>query len=206
MNDLPVRLRALATLLNEKTGELEGRRWSASVAAFNRALTRFEETAEDAIRSLEPGLRELSRLLESPEKKMLDVEVMKKLFKDVLAMHAPKDLPAARQRAVFLAAVKEQGCAKRALAAVLGAIAARKAPKEKPSRDADKLRLELHRLGTLDDAQREYELAQRFSDKSDLRRLADAAGLPIPKEARKSMLISAILAAAKRVAGHTLAP
>ena len=98
MNDLTARLHKLATLLEEKGAELEGKRWSASVAAFNRALTRFEEAAEDATRSLAPGLRDLSRLLESPEKKLLDEEVMKKLFKEVLDMRASKDLPASRLR------------------------------------------------------------------------------------------------------------
>ena len=206
MNDLTARLHKLATLLEEKGAELEGKRWSASVAAFNRALTRFEEAAEDATRSLAPGLRDLSRLLESPEKKLLDEEVMKKLFKEVLDMRASKDLPASRLRAAFLAEVKVRGHAKKALAGVLEALAERKAPKEKPSKDADKLRLELHRLGTLDDDQRKYELARRFSDKSDLKRLAEAAGLPIPEEAKKHTIIAAILAAAKRVAGHTLSP
>lgn len=206
MNDLTARLRKLASLLDEKGADMEGKHWNASVAAFNRALTRFEGAAEDASCELAPGLRELSRLFESPEKKVLDEEVMRKLFKEVLDMRAPKDLTAARLRSAFLAEVKARGRAKKALAGVVEVIAERRAPKEKPSKDADKLRLELHRLGTLDDDQREYELARRFSDKSDLKRLADAAGLPIPDDAKKHTIVAAVLAAAKRVAGHTLTP
>lgn len=204
MNDLTARLRKLAALLDEKGADIEGKRWNVAVTGFNKALTRFEESAEDAARSLAPGLRELSKIFESPDKKLLDDAVMKKLFKEVLDGRPPKDATAAKQRAAFLAEVKTLGSAKKALAKVQDVIAELKAPKEKPSKDADKLRLELHRLGTLDDDQRAYELAKRFSDKADLKRLADAVGLPIAKDAKKEAIVSAILTAAKRVAGHTI--
>ena len=116
------------------------------------------------------------------------------------------DVIAQKGDMLIFAEVKTRGGTKKTLAAVQQALAELKAPKEKPPKDADKLRLELHRLGMLDDEQRQYELAQRFSEKSDLKRLAEAAGLPLPKEAKKGTIIAAILAAAKRVAGHTLSP
>lgn len=204
MNELTARLRKLAALLDDKGAELEGKRWNAAVTAFGRTLVKFEGAAEDAARGLAPGLRELSKILESPDKKLFDEAVLKKLFKDVLDDKPPKDVPAAKQRAAFLTGVKDQGNAKKALTKVQDIIAELKAPKEKPPKDADKLRLELHRLGTLDDDQRAYELAKRFSDKSDLKRLAEAAGLPIPKDAKKEAIAAAVLTAAKRVAGHTI--
>ena len=204
MNDLPARMHRLATLLDDKGAELEGKRWNTAVAAFTKSLSRFEDAAEDAARGLVPGLRELSKILESPDKKLLDEAALKKLFKDVLGTRPPKDTPAAKQRAAFLASVKEQGNARKALAQVQDIIADLRAPKEKPPKDADKLRLELHRLGTLDDEQRAYELAKRFSDKADLKRLADAAGLPVARDAKKETLTAALLTAAKRVAAHTI--
>lgn len=204
MNDLTARLRKLAALLDEKGADIEGKRWNLAVTGFSKALTRFEESAEDAARSLAPGLRELSKIFESPDKKLLDDAVMKKLFKEVLDGRPPKDATAVKQRAAFLAEVKTLGSAKKALAKVQDVIAELKAPKEKPSKDADKLRLELHRLGTLDDDQRAYELAKRFSDKADLKRLADAVGLPLAKDAKKEAIVAALLTAAKRVAGHTI--
>ena len=204
MNELTARLRKLATLLEEKGADIEGKRWNTAVTAFGKALSKFEGAAEDAARDLAPGLRELTKIFESPDKKLLDEAVLKKLFKEVLDSRPPKESTVVKQRAAFLAEVKAQGHARKALAKVQDVIADLKAPKEKPSKDADKLRLELHRLGTLDDEQRAYELAKRFSDKADLKRLADAAGLPLAKDAKKEAITSAILVAAKRVAGHTL--
>lgn len=204
MNDIVARLRKLASLLDDKGAEIEGKRWNAAVAAFTKALTKFEGATEDGTRELAPGLRELSKLLESPDKKLLDEDVMKKLFKDVLDERAPKDANAVRIRAAFLAEVKKQDKAMKALVKAQDILADLKAPKEKPPKDADKLRLELHRLGTLDDEQRAYELAKRFSDKTDLKRLADAAGLPVPKDAKRKQLTALLLIAAKRVAGHTV--
>lgn len=204
MTDLTARLRKLAALLDEKGADIEGKMWNVAVTGFGKALARFEDSAEDAARNLAPGLRELTKIFESPDKKLLDDAVMKKLFKEVLDGRPPKDATAVKQRAAFLAEMKALGSAKKALAKVQDVIAELKAPKEKPSKDADKLRLELHRLGTLDDDQRAYELAKRFSDKADLKRLADAAGLPIAKDAKKEAIVSAVLTAAKRVAGHTI--
>ncbi len=204
MNELTARLRKLATLLDDKGTDIEGKRWNAAVTAFGKALTKFEITAEDSAKDLAPGLRELAKIFESPDKKLLDEAALKKLFKEVLDSRPPKDTTAVKQRAAFLAEVKAKGSAKKALAKVQDVIADLKAPKEKPSKDADKLRLELHRLGTLNDDQRAYELAKRFSEKADLKRLADAAGLPLAKDAKKEAIASAILVAAKRVAGHTL--
>lgn len=204
MTELAARLRKLAALLDDKGGEFEGKRWNSAITSFARSLAKFEASADDAARGLSPGLRELSRLLESPDKKLLDEDVMKKLFKDVLGERAPKDATAARLRTVFLAEVKGQDRAKKALANVQEILLELRAPKEKPSKDADKLRLELHRLGTLEEEQAAYELTKRFGDKADLKRLADAAGLPVPKDAKRKQLTAAILTAAKRVAGHTL--
>lgn len=207
MKDLTARLKKLAALLEEKGEELEGKSWNTAVTSFGKALAKFEGAAEDAARGLAPGLRELGKLFESPDKKLLDESVVKKLYKEVLDARAPKDLTAAKMRTAFLAEVKSQGgsVAKKALAMAQGIIAELRAPKEKPSKDADKLRLELHRLGMLrDDDQREYELTKRFSDKTDLKRLAQAAGLPVAKDAKRPALTAAILTAAKRVAGHTV--
>jgi hypothetical protein len=204
MNEIAARLRKLAALLDDKGADIEGKRWNSAVTAFDKALVKFEGSAEDAARDLAPGLRELSKLFESPDKKLLDEDVMKKLFKDALGGRPPKDANAAKIRAAFLAEVKHQGNAKKALAKTLEIIADLKSPKEKPPKDADKLRLELHRLGTLDDEQRAYELAKRFGDKADLKRLADAAGLPLPKDAKRGQITAALLTAAKRVAGHTI--
>lgn len=207
MKELTARLRKLAALLEEKGEELEGKSWNTAVTGFSKALTKFEGAAEDAAKGLAPGLRDLSKLLESPDKKLLDESVMKKLYKEVLDSRAPKDVTAAKMRAAFLSEVKTQGgnTAKKALNLAQEVISELKAPKEKPSKDADKLRLELHRLGMLtDDDQREYELAKRFGDKADLKRLAQAAGLPVAKDAKRPALAAAILTAAKRVAAHTV--
>jgi hypothetical protein len=207
MNDLTARLRKLAALLDEKGAELEGKGWNTAVTGFSKALAKFEGAAEDATKGLAPGLRDLSKLLESPDKKLLDEAVMKKLYKEVLDARAPKDVTAAKLRAAFLTEVKSQGgnVARKALSQVQAVISELKAPKEKPSKDADKLRLELHRLGMLpDDEQREYELTKRFGDKADLKRLAQAAGLPVAKDAKRPALAAAVLTAAKRVAAHTV--
>jgi hypothetical protein len=207
MNDLTARLRKLAALLEEKGAELEGKSWNTAVTGFGKALTKFEGSAEDAAKGLAPGLRDLSKLFESPDKKLLDESVMKKLYKEILAARPPKDVTTAKMRTAFLAEVKTQGgtAAKKALSLAQEVISELKAPKEKPSKDSDKLRLELHRLGMLpDDDQREFELAKRFSDKADLKRLAQAAGIPVNKDAKKPALAAAILTAAKRVAAHTV--
>jgi hypothetical protein len=207
MNELTARLRKLAELLEKQGAEMEGKGWNTAVAGFGKALAKFEGSAEDASKGLAPGLRDLSKLLESPDKKLLDESVMKKLYKEVLDARAPKDVTAAKMRAAFLSEVKKHGgnVARKALGLAQEVISELKAPKEKPSKDADKLRLELHRLGMLaDDDQREYELAKRFNDKADLKRLAQAAGLPVSKDAKKPALAAAVLTAAKRVAAHTV--
>jgi hypothetical protein len=207
MNDLTARLRHLATLLEEKGAELEGKSWNTAVTGFGKALTKFEGAAEDASRGLAPGLRDLGKLFESPDKKLLDEAVMKKLYKEILNARAPKDVTVAKMRTAFLTEVKSLGgnTAKKTLALVQEVISELKAPKEKPSKDADKLRLELHRLGMLaDDEQREFELTKRFSDKADLKRLALAAGIAVAKDAKRPAMAAAILTAAKRVAAHTV--
>ena len=204
MNDLTARLRKLADLLEEKGPELEGRPWNTAVTGFGKALAKFESAAGDAAKGLAPGLRSLGKIFESPDKKLLDEAVMKKLYKDALGAKAPQDVTAAKLRTLFLADAKRSGNAKTILKLVQEIIATCKAPQEKPSKDAEKLRLELHRLGTLDEDQRAFELSRRFADKADLKRLAESAGLPVAKDAKKPALTAAILAAARRVASHVV--
>lgn len=205
MSDLPKRLRALAATLEKQSGGFEGKHWNKALARFASPLAAFERAVEDAAGGLAPGMKELERLFESPDRKVLDEDAMKQLFKKVLGQKAPDAANAANLRKVFLGAIKSgQGSAKKALAAAEETITESRSPKEKTPKDFAALQREVLRLGALDEATIEKELDRKFSDKADLKRLAEAAGILAAGELKKKDIARRIIATAQRVHGHLI--
>ncbi|TDU72860.1 hypothetical protein EI77_01326 [Prosthecobacter fusiformis] len=204
MNDLAQRLRALAGSLEKHAPNLDSAAFVKKAVTFSKALTGFESATAEALSGLAPGLHELEKLLASPDKKALKEPVMKKLFQEVLQTKPPADAKLPAQHKLFLKLVKENGAGELALAAVRSAVSKAQLPVEPPPKDKESLQAELLRLGRLDEGGFADELDVRYKKLTDLKSLAKANALPVPKAVEKAWLVRELRRISLRVASHQL--
>ncbi|TLD69737.1 hypothetical protein FEM03_15530 [Phragmitibacter flavus] len=208
MSDLLKQLQTVTDALQKHGPNLDGPVWNKTVATFGKALEKFDSALQASIQGTAPGMRELETLLtKSSDKKLLDESFITKLSKEILG-HKPEKTTASKMRTDFLKEIKSgNGSAKKALAYTQDFLHTAKAPKQKlPTKDDEALRREWTRLGGLDDDQLSYEVKNRYSGVSDLKLLAKASGLPLPKGIAKPDLIKLIVTNARRVHSHILYP
>jgi hypothetical protein len=208
MSDLLKQLQTVTDALQKHGSSLDGPVWNKTVATFSKALEKFDTALKASIQGTAPGMRELETLFKySSDKKLLDETFVTKLSKEILG-YKPEKSTAAKMRNDFLKEIKAgSGSAKKALAYTQDFLHSAKAPKQKlPTKDEEALRREWNRLGGLDDDQLHYEVRNRYSGITDLKTLAKAAGLPLPKGIGKADLVKLIVANARRVHGHILYP
>lgn len=119
------------------------------------------------------------------------------------SMPADKAKTPATSKKNLLKALKEGGSQKKAVEKAREILGKAKAPRGPIPKDEEKLRLELNRLGALDDDQLAFELETRYSKISDLKKLAKGNGISTPQGIKKAELLKAVIERARRIHGHT---
>ena len=200
---LAKKLKGLAVKLEKHAADLGGTELTKAVVTFEGQLNKFEPKIDDAIAGLGPGMRELKGLLDGPDKKLLTEAGLKVSFKQVLGIKAP-DKKGAGLRKELLKKTGELNRGQKVLEQLREIINKARAPKVPIQKDAEKLRLEINRLGGLDDEQLAYELESRYARLADLKNLAKANGIIFDGKTPKGQLLKAVIERARRIHGHRI--
>lgn len=196
-------LRRIAGLLEKHGSHLEGTALAAKTATYQKQSLAYKKILEDVSGGFAPGIRELEKLLTSPDKKFFTAAALQLLLKDTTGIGNPSKKTPAALKKIWLDALKEQGNGEKALSAAQAHLAKLKTPKAPVPKDQDALRLEFNRLGGLTDGELAIELDTRYKKITDLRKLAEANGIPSKGQARDA-LIPLIAERARRVNAHIL--
>ncbi|MDD5261793.1 MAG: hypothetical protein PHD76_08080 [Methylacidiphilales bacterium] len=204
--DLARDLRETAALLDKHGPSMEGKALATKAAAFEKQAAKFKAVVQDAAAGLAPGIRDLERLLQSPEKKHFTLPVLKLLFKETTGHGPPlaQCKTATTLKKHWLAEIKSSGRGENALSVAQRHLAQLKTPAVPVPKDADALRVEFNRLGGLSDEELALELDKRFKKIDVLRKLAGANGVPDAKTLPKEELVRSLMERARRMHGHLL--
>ncbi|MEM6823002.1 MAG: hypothetical protein AAF558_13815 [Verrucomicrobiota bacterium] len=206
LKNLSERLAALSSVIEENEGKLGGKALVKSAKLFEGQLAKFEDRIGDAVQGSNPQVRELQALLTGPDRKLFTVAACRAIYRKALGKNPPPDSFKTPSSAVktLVSELKSSAKAKLALAECRQIISKSTAPKGQVAKDEERLRLEMNRLGALDDEQRQYELETRYRKISDLKALASANGIKLPKGITKQKVLKSVIARAQRVRGHYL--
>jgi hypothetical protein len=199
--DLASRLQETSARILSRRDLLEGAALARVATGLETALDRFDLRLRDFLAGHEPGLRELSELLVSPQARaLLKVPGWAVLFRRLWGM-APAGRTQAVLRKEFLGRVTAGRCGEDALAAVrlFFVEAARPLP---PGNDPASLRRELLRLGNLSDEELSLEFSHRLKSATVLRELARSNAIPVPPRASKEKLATVLTHYARRAAAN----
>jgi len=202
---LSEKLKKLGERLEQHATELGGKTLAKAASTYEGQTERFAEKVDFAVKGLTPEIKEMEGLFSGPDKKYFSVSAVKMIYREAMGkpMSAGACKTAASAKNNLMKALKGGGDSRCAVEKARQILVKAKGPKGPIPKDEEKLRLELNRLGGLDDEQLIFELENRYSKVGDLKKLANANGISTPKGTKKAEILSAIISRSRRIHGHT---
>jgi hypothetical protein len=200
--DLAEKLQKISRVLLQHGPKLEGVALQKAATTLAKSLTTFEKKLDAAVKGNDPSLEALQNLLKThPAARLLKAPSWEKLLKEVFSHHAKAGAKPAELKKQYIEHAKQTGQGEDAFHAVQREMQQLSIPPAPVPKEKILLQKEFLRLGGLSDEDAYVELEKRWKKIGDLKALATANAILVPKSfkaVQRPQLIKEILHYARR--------